>query len=72
MMNTLSNHYFLPHDGKNLTQAVVTHALSEGLNFDVSLTEVMFQAALIANPEPNATYFDLYVHGVVNSCNARC
>lgn len=59
MMNTLANHGFLPHDGKNLTQEVVTKGLEDGLNFDAALTRVMFNQALPANPEPNATFFDL-------------
>lgn len=59
MMNTLANHGFLPHDGKNLTQDVVVNALSDALNFDPDLGTIMFQQALVANPEPNATFFTL-------------
>lgn len=59
MMNTLANHGFLPHDGKNLTKEVVVGALKAGLNFNESLGTVMFEQALVANPEPNATYFTL-------------
>ncbi|KAK4494620.1 hypothetical protein PRZ48_013976 [Zasmidium cellare] len=68
MMNTLANHYFLPHDGKNLTREVVTKALQDALNFEPSLTEIMFEQALPANPIPNATWFDLdllNVHAVL-------
>jgi len=61
MLNTLSNHGFLPHDGRNLTREVVIKGLSEGLNFNASLGSLMFDMALVANPEPNATYFTLYV-----------
>lgn len=60
MMNTLANHGFLPHDGKNLTREVVINGLSAGLNFNASLGSLMFDMALIANPEPNATFFTLY------------
>ena len=60
MMNTLANHGFLPHDGKNLTREVVVNGLSAGLNFNASLGSLMFDMALIANPEPNATFFALY------------
>ena len=60
MMNTLANHAFLPHDGRNLTEDVVVNALNSALNFDKALGAVMFEQALIANPEPNATYFTLY------------
>lgn len=60
MMNTLANHGFLPRDGKNLTRDVMINGLSAGLNFNASLGSVMFDMALIANPEPNATFFTLY------------
>ncbi|KAH8890361.1 Cloroperoxidase [Thozetella sp. PMI_491] len=59
MMNTLANHGFLPHDGKNLTQDVVVSALGNALNFDSNLATIMFNQALVANPEPNATFFSL-------------
>ncbi|KAL5339934.1 Chloroperoxidase [Aspergillus crustosus] len=59
MMNTLANHNFLPHDGKNLTRPAVVHALTTALNFNASLASLMFDMAIIANPEPNATYFTL-------------
>nr|ANZ54408.1 heme-thiolate peroxidase HTP4 [Leptoxyphium fumago] len=60
MMNTLANHGFLPHDGKNLTQEVVTKGLGDALNFDAALIQVMFKQALPANPDfPNASFFDL-------------
>ncbi|KAH8204654.1 hypothetical protein TruAng_001129 [Truncatella angustata] len=59
MMNTLANHGFLPHDGKNLTSDAVVQGLQNGLGFDPSLGAIMFSQALVANPEPNATYFTL-------------
>ncbi|TDZ24899.1 putative sterigmatocystin biosynthesis peroxidase stcC [Colletotrichum orbiculare MAFF 240422] len=59
MMNTLANHGFLPHDGRNLTQDTVVSALNEALNFNQSLGTLMFQMAIVANPEPNATFFTL-------------
>lgn len=65
MLNTLSNHGFLPHDGRNLTREVVVKGLSEGLNFNATLGSLMFDMALVANPEPNATYFTLYVHALL-------
>lgn len=61
MMNTLANHGFLNRDGLNLTEDVVIQALKDGLNFDTSLSETMFEMALPANPDPNATWFTLYV-----------
>lgn len=59
MMNTLANHGFLPHDGKDLTEDKVIHALGSALGFDEALAKIMFQQALPANPDPNATFFTL-------------
>jgi hypothetical protein len=59
MLNTLANHKFLPHDGRNITKDGVIYALSRALNFNESLASLMFDMAIIANPEPNATYFTL-------------
>lgn len=60
MLNTLANHGFLPHDGKNLTQELVTKGLGDGLNFAPAFTQIMFKQALPANPDyPNATTFNL-------------
>ncbi|KAK1457800.1 hypothetical protein CMEL01_15783 [Colletotrichum melonis] len=68
MMNTLANHGFISHDGKNLTKDVVVKGLQDGLNFGTDLGTLMFNMALIANPEPNATFFtldQLNVHNVL-------
>ncbi|KAB8236469.1 peroxidase family protein [Aspergillus alliaceus] len=59
MMNTLANHGFLPHDGRNLTRHNVVKGLSAALNFNASLASLMFDMAIIVNPEPNATFFTL-------------
>ncbi|KAF2111423.1 Chloroperoxidase [Lophiotrema nucula] len=59
MMNTLANHGFLPRDGRNLTKANVVKGLGDGLNFDPTLAGIMWDQAIIANPEPNATFFTL-------------
>ncbi|KAI1123098.1 Cloroperoxidase [Nemania abortiva] len=59
MMNTLANHGFIQRDGRNMTRENVVKGLGEGLNFDPSLANVMFDQAIIANPEPNATFFTL-------------
>ena len=68
MLNTLTNHGFLPRDGRNLTKVNVVAGLKEGLNFNASLGELMWEQAIIANPGPNATFFTLEmlnVHGVL-------
>ena len=59
MMNTLANHGFLPRDGQGLTKDVVVTGLVSGLNFDPILAGIMFDKAVVANPEPNATFFTL-------------
>ncbi|KAF2799386.1 Cloroperoxidase [Melanomma pulvis-pyrius CBS 109.77] len=59
MMNTLANHGFLPHDGRNITLENAVHALNTALNFNTSVATIMWEQAVIANPEPNATFFTL-------------
>lgn len=46
-------------DGRNLTKDNVVAGLGNGLNFDQSLAELMWEQAIIVNPEPNATFFTL-------------
>ncbi|EIT75557.1 hypothetical protein BDV35DRAFT_383487 [Aspergillus flavus] len=58
-MNTLANHGFLPHDGRNITRNTVIEGLSAALNFNASLASLMFDMAIVVNPEPNATFFTL-------------
>ncbi|KAE8443282.1 hypothetical protein EG329_001998 [Mollisiaceae sp. DMI_Dod_QoI] len=59
MMNTLANHGFLPRDGRNITLENAVFALTTGLNFNESIAKIMWQQAVIANPQPNATFFTL-------------
>lgn len=68
MLNTLTNHGFLPRDGRNFTKENVIKGLGNGLNFDSALASLMWEQAVIANPEPNATFFtleQLNVHDVL-------
>jgi hypothetical protein len=68
MLNTLTNHGFLPRDGRNFTKANVVKGLGDGLNFDATLAGIMWEQAIIANPSPNATFFtleQLNVHNVL-------
>ncbi|KAK1140900.1 hypothetical protein N8T08_009773 [Aspergillus melleus] len=58
-MNTLANHGYLPHDGRQITKQKLVEGLGAGLNFNSSLANLMFEMAIVANPEPNATYFTL-------------
>ncbi|KAI1336611.1 Peroxidase, family 2-domain-containing protein [Xylariaceae sp. FL0016] len=59
MLNTLANHGFLPHDGKNLKETEVVDALATALNFDAELSKLLFSFAVTTNPTPNATTFSL-------------
>ncbi|KAF2690653.1 Cloroperoxidase [Lentithecium fluviatile CBS 122367] len=60
MLNTLANHKFLPHDGKSISQEIVTHALGSALNISAELSEFLFSQAITTSPEPNATTFSLH------------
>ncbi|KAI5859425.1 Cloroperoxidase [Durotheca rogersii] len=67
-MNTLANHGYLPHDGRNVTEQVVVNAMESALNFEEPLGWLMFRMAVFADPEPNATFFTLdhlNVHNVL-------
>jgi hypothetical protein len=59
MLNTLANHAYLPHNGRNITKAAAISGLKDGLNFNSSLAELMWSQALVVNPSPNATLFTL-------------
>ncbi|KAI1474346.1 hypothetical protein K445DRAFT_323386 [Daldinia sp. EC12] len=59
MLNTLANHGFLPHDGKNINVNNTAEALSKGLNLAWELGVDLHDFAVMANPQPNATTFDL-------------
>ncbi|RYP31595.1 hypothetical protein DL767_005704 [Monosporascus sp. MG133] len=59
MLNTLANHGFLPHNGKDIAEEDTVRALGEGLNFDEELSRLMHQFAVTTNPTPNATTYSL-------------
>lgn len=59
MLNSLANHGFLPHNGKNITLDDLVKGLSDGVNMDPGLAAFLFDFALTTNPEPNATVFSL-------------
>jgi hypothetical protein len=68
MLNTLSNHGFLPHSGKDFDLKAVTDGLHDALHIDPDLSAILFQFALTTNPAPNATTFslsDLGRHGIL-------
>ncbi|KAI0482016.1 Cloroperoxidase [Xylariaceae sp. FL0804] len=59
MLNTLANHGFLPHDGKNISLNDTAAALDSALNIPLSISGFLFTDAMTTNPDPNATTFDL-------------
>uniref|UniRef100_UPI0030131EC9 rDcaUPO n=1 Tax=Daldinia caldariorum TaxID=326644 RepID=UPI0030131EC9 len=59
MLNTLANHGFLPHDGKNIDVNTTVNALSSALNLDDELSRDLHTFAVTTNPQPNATWFSL-------------
>ncbi|KAJ0378821.1 hypothetical protein COL26b_002886 [Colletotrichum chrysophilum] len=67
-MNTLANHGFVPHDGRNITLDKLTKGVKDALNVAESRALNIFENALVVNPVPNATFFDLemlHVHNVI-------
>lgn len=54
-MNTLSNHGFVPHDGRNITKDILIKALNDALNVPEAPALNIFNNALVVNPTPNAT-----------------
>ncbi|KAI8631313.1 Cloroperoxidase [Xylariaceae sp. FL1651] len=59
MLNALSNHGFLPRNGRDITQNQTVNALHEALNLTPDFGEFLFTAARLSNPQPNATTFNL-------------
>ncbi|KAH9897503.1 Cloroperoxidase [Xylariomycetidae sp. FL2044] len=60
MLNTLANHGFLPHSGKNIDYNRTAYALSTAINVGADLATDLFAAAIETNPAgPNVTTFDL-------------
>lgn len=59
MLNTLANHEFLPHNGRNFTLDNVKHALTTALNLTDELAELLNKFALTTNLAANATTWGL-------------
>ncbi|OJD38127.1 deoxyribonuclease-related protein [Diplodia corticola] len=59
VLNTLANHEFLPHNGKNITVDKAITALGDAMNISPALATTFFTGGLKTNPTPNATWFDL-------------
>ncbi|KAL1627206.1 hypothetical protein SLS56_006445 [Neofusicoccum ribis] len=68
VLNTLANHEFLPHDGRNITLDKAVNALGDALNIAPALATTFFNGGLRTNPTANATWFDfdmLHKHNVL-------
>lgn len=59
MLNTLANHAYLPHSGKNITLDDAIYALDAALNINDDVSRNLFSFAVTTNPEANATSFSL-------------
>ncbi|KAI3316920.1 Cloroperoxidase [Xylariaceae sp. AK1471] len=59
MLNTLANHGFLPRNGRDIDVNQTVYALNEALNLTPDFGQFLFSAGRLANPEPNATTFNL-------------
>ena len=59
MLNTLSNHGYLPHNGKDITVDDIVDTLGSVLNIDSELSTFLFEAALATNLAANASTFSL-------------
>lgn len=59
MLNTLANHGFLPHDGKDITREITENALFDALHINKTLGSFLFDFGVTTNPKPNATSFSL-------------
>ncbi|KAI1359021.1 Cloroperoxidase [Xylaria arbuscula] len=59
MLNALSNHGFLPRNGRNIDENMTVTALNTALNLTPDFGKFLFTAARISNPLPNATWFNL-------------
>lgn len=59
MLNTLANHEFLPHNGRDFTLDIVTNALKTALNISEVIAEGLHQEALATNLAENATTWGL-------------
>lgn len=59
MLNTLANHGYLPHNGKDITEQHTINALYNALGIEEELAVYLHQEAVTTNPAPNATTFSL-------------
>lgn len=66
-MNTLCNHGFVPHDGRNITLDKLTKGLKDAINIAPARALNIFETALSTNPIPNATVSNLLLWAIVHA-----
>lgn len=54
-MNTLANHDFVPHNGRNITEPILVKACMDAFNIARDFAVGIFQNGIIVNPVPNST-----------------
>ena len=54
-MNTLANHDFVPHSGRNVTRSVFARGVKEAFNLNEEMGAGIFDTGAAVNPIPNAT-----------------
>ena len=59
MLNSLTNHGYLPRNGKGITKQMAVEVLSDVLNWDASVVNDLYDFAQPTNPAPNATNINL-------------
>ncbi|KAK6844020.1 hypothetical protein PG987_004880 [Apiospora arundinis] len=59
MLNSLTNHGYLPRNGKGITKQMAVEVLSDVLNWDASVVNDLYDFAQPTNPTPNATNINL-------------
>nr|POF06924.1 putative sterigmatocystin biosynthesis peroxidase stcc [Quercus suber] len=58
-LNTLANHGFIHHDGRNMTIPHLLEGLAAGMNIGADFTTVIGAAGLLSSPNPLGGSFDL-------------
>lgn len=59
MLNVLANHGFLPRDGKKINKTICRAGMLKGLNIGTAFADIMFDPALLTNPQADSDTFDL-------------
>jgi hypothetical protein len=54
-MNTLANHDFVNHNGRNITRPQLVEGCVKALNIDPEFAGGIFDSGIIVNPIPNST-----------------